>query len=71
MFLNSKETKHHPSANFYGHPLDFAAVVDGRDFSVIRIDRMPTTGDSIASTDPNTRYKVHLRALVRPFYALC
>lgn len=23
MFLNSKETKHHPSANLYGAPLDF------------------------------------------------
>lgn len=76
MFLNSKETKHHPSANLYGHPLDFAAVVsevlicrrvceltcstrkvDGRDFSVIRIDRMPTTDAFKASTDPNTRYK--------------
>ncbi|KAI5480277.1 primary-amine oxidase [Pseudohyphozyma bogoriensis] len=57
MFLNSKESKDHPGANFYGHPLDFAAVVDGRDFSVIRIDRMPTTADFHASTDPTTTYK--------------
>ncbi|CED83505.1 primary-amine oxidase [Phaffia rhodozyma] len=59
MFLNSKETKHHPSANFYGHPLDFAAVVDGRDFSVIRIDRMPTTAEFSASTDPTKTYEHH------------
>ncbi|KAK4702051.1 hypothetical protein P7C70_g4176, partial [Phenoliferia sp. Uapishka_3] len=55
-FLNLEKTKDHPSANFYAHPLDFSSVVDPRDMSVVRVDRMPTKTDLDADTSPDTRW---------------
>lgn len=57
-FLNYKEEKHHPGANFYAHPLDFSAVVDN-EMNCVRIDRMPTSSALEASTDPMTKYQVN------------
>ncbi|BGP32212.1 hypothetical protein JCM10296v2_003992 [Rhodotorula toruloides] len=51
-FLNYKENKDHPSANFYAHPLDFSCVVEISKMEVIRIDRLPTdTNMTSESTD--------------------
>ncbi|KAL8277071.1 hypothetical protein RQP46_010499 [Phenoliferia psychrophenolica] len=55
-FLNLAENKDHPSAMFYAHPLDFSAVVDIRDMSVVRVDRMPTGVDLHADTSPDKRW---------------
>ncbi|KAM0750784.1 primary amine oxidase [Meredithblackwellia eburnea MCA 4105] len=57
MFINTKRTKHTGAGNFYGHPLDFTVVVDGRDMSVVRIDRMPLSSELVASEDPKARYQ--------------
>ncbi|POY74648.1 putative Primary-amine oxidase [Rhodotorula taiwanensis] len=41
-FLNYKDKKDHPSANFYAHPLDFSCAVEIATMEVVRIDRLPT-----------------------------
>ncbi|GJN94178.1 hypothetical protein Rhopal_007252-T1 [Rhodotorula paludigena] len=54
-FLNYEHNKDHPSANFYGHPLDFSCVVDIATMSVTRIDRLPSNL-GMSNTDPNARF---------------
>ena len=40
-FLVLKDKVDHPSANFYGHPLDFVAVLEATNMSTTRIDYLP------------------------------
>lgn len=58
-YINLKANRSHPSANFYGHPLDFSSVFNPNTGKTVRIDRMPTTTDVMATEANDVRYQVN------------